>query len=212
MSAASANQKFSLVVWNAYAGTTAPPATPAILTATAVSPSAVALSWPSVGALLYQIQRSTGVYDPYVTVAETSGASFTDSGRAAMTTYLYRVRAVNATQVSDWVVDSATTAVFSDPFLTGAVIRATHLNELRSMVTAMRVAAGVSSVIWTDHPSAVAGVTTLRSAHLTELRSALTDARTALGLPGLTFTDGTLTPGVSVVKAVHIQELRGGVQ
>ena len=45
-----------------------------------------------------------------------------------------------------------------------------------------------------------------------DLRTALDAARSALGLSPVTYTDPTLTPGSTIVKAVHLTDLRGGVQ
>jgi hypothetical protein len=43
--------------------------------------------------------------------------------------------------------------------------------------------------------------------HVTELRNALNEARATLGLSALTYTDVAPTQ----IKAVHLQEIRGGV-
>lgn len=207
-------QPFSLVVWNAYdAGASAPPATPASLTATATSTSSVSLTWPSVEALEYDVQRSPGAYDAYVNVATTTTNAYTDDGRTPGTTYLYRVRARNGTGASEWVVDPATTVTFSSPVAgAGVIVRAAHVNELRAAIGAIRAAGGLAPFTWTDAPNVLAGATGVKAAHVTELRTALNAARFSLGLAEVTFTDGTLTPGSTVVKAVHFVQLRAGVE
>ncbi len=210
---AAQDQRFSLVVWNAYAGVEAPPARPASLTATATSTSQVSLSWASsAGAASYEVQRSAGVHAAFVTIAEPATPSSIDSEVTAGTTYLYRVRARNGTQVSDWVIDPATTVIFSDLAAIGSVIRASHVNELRQAVLAMRSAGGVPPLSWTDGPAVVSDVTQMKAVHVTELRSALNEARLSLGLAAGVFTDLNLIPGETLVKAVHITDLRGGVE
>ncbi len=213
--AGTSTQNFALVVWNAYdsATVTPPPPTPATFTATGTSASQVALSWSaSSGATSYELQRSLGPRDAYVTIATPAAVSHNDSGLAAATTYLYRVRARNAAGVSDWSVDPGTTVAFNDPVLTVELtkVKAAHITELRKAVAAIRVNAELPGFEWTDDPLA-AGAALVSAIHVSELRIALNEARTALGLPAVAFTDGTLLAGASVVRAVHIQQLRGGL-
>jgi hypothetical protein len=215
VSASGGAQDFGLVVWNAYdSGTvTPPPATPSSFVAAATSPTQIGLTWSaSAGATSYDVQRSSGVSDPFITIGGPTMTSSTDGGRLPNTTYLYRVRARNATGVSDWSIDPGTTVVFTDPTLTAGVtlVKKAHVAELREAMAAMRAAAGLSAFNWSDHPLVI-GTTLIRALHMSELRTALQEARNALGLDGLAFTDGTLTPQVTVVKRVHIQELRDGV-
>lgn len=124
-------QKFSLVVWNAYSGNTPPPATPSGFAATATSTSEVALSWTAASnATSYELQRSSGINDPYASLPAATSPSASDSGRSAATTYLYRVRAKNGSGVSPWVVDAATTVLFDDPALgVGTTVRAAHVRS-----------------------------------------------------------------------------------
>jgi len=69
-------------------------AAPASLSATPNSSGQVALSWPaSVSASSYHVKRSLFSGGPYVTVACTSSASYTDSGLANGVTYYYVVSA-----------------------------------------------------------------------------------------------------------------------
>ena len=48
--------------------------------------------------------------------------------------------------------------------------------------------------------------------HIIDLRTALADAYVAAALTPPTYTDAVLTSGVTVVRAVHIGELRAGVK
>jgi len=154
------------------------------------------------------------VRDAYATVATVNSpaTSYTDSGRTANTTYLYRIRARNATGVSDWSVDPATTIAFTDPALVAGqtTVKAIHISELRQAVASIRLFAELPSVTWSGDPLVIGG-SLIRTAHLTELRSALNEARAALALPVVAFTDGALSSGVSDARAVHIQQLRDGL-
>jgi hypothetical protein len=78
---------------------TTPPSTPGNLSASAVSSSQINLGWTAstdnVGVASYNVYRSTdnATFSP---VASTTGTSHSDTGRAASTTYYYRVSADDA--------------------------------------------------------------------------------------------------------------------
>jgi len=76
-----------------------PPATPALLTAQALSPSEIALAWGDVATETgYRIERSDDGGTGWITIG-TAGqdvTSFTDTGLVAGTGYAYRVIAINA--------------------------------------------------------------------------------------------------------------------
>jgi len=131
---------------------------------------------------------------------------------SSTTTYIYRVRAVDAGgNYSDFSnTDIATTVIFTDdPLVVGTtLIFKEHVLELRSAVNAVRAAAGLSAATWTD--SSLTGVV-VQAAHVSELRSNLDAARSLLGLSTGGYTD-TLTPGTTLIKAVHISELRDRVK
>src|SRR5205814_7952204 len=81
---------------------TQPPTAPANLTATAVSGSQIGLSWTAstdnVGVTGYLVERCAGVGCTTFAQAATipPGATFTDTGLTASTSYSYRLRAVDA--------------------------------------------------------------------------------------------------------------------
>ena len=80
---------------------TTPPTAPASLTATATSSSAISLTWSpatdGVGVTGYRVERCQGVScTTFAQIATPTGTSYSDSGRAAGTTYRYRVRASDA--------------------------------------------------------------------------------------------------------------------
>lgn len=88
--------------------------TPSSLAATAISSSAINVSWidTSGNETGFVLERSTSstFTSPTAIPLPAGTASYTDTGRAAGTTYWYRVRAVTATDTSAWSnVASATT-------------------------------------------------------------------------------------------------------
>jgi len=186
---------------------------PALMQAKATSTSAVSINWSAAaGAVRYEVLRSS-MGAPFSVVASRTGFNYVDTAVAPNTTYLYMVHSVDgASAVSaNTPIDPATTLMFTDdPLSAGTTAAAVHMNELRTAVNAMRAAAGLSDATFID-PTLAAG-TLIKVAHLTELRSALDQARSAIGLSPLSYTDPTITPGVTIVKAVHVRELRDAVK
>jgi hypothetical protein len=202
---ATATQTFQL---NVIAVFGAPPG----FAATASTASQVGLSWNAVSgnSVQYEIWRTVNLgtaFAPYTTTASTS---YNDTGVAANTTYLYKVRAIDGMSTSAFTpVDAATTTIFTDSSLTGVNIKAVHITQLRTAVNAMRAAATLSATTFTD--SSLSGVA-VKVLHITQLRTALNEARSAIGLSALTYTDPAMTPASTTIKQVHIQELRNGVK
>lgn len=191
-----------------------PPGAPSNLVATASSTSSVSLSWSAGSGSIdhYEIQRATSKNGPFTTLANAASTSATDSGLSSNTTYIYRVRAVDAGgNYSDFSnLDIATTIVFTDePLVAAIIVKAVHITELRSAVNAVRAAAGLSAATWTD--SSLSNVE-IKAVHINELRSNLDAARSVLGLSSGSYTDSTLTVGVTIVKAVHGTDLRDRVK
>jgi hypothetical protein len=106
------------------------------------------------------------------------------------------------------VVQAAPPLPFTDePALPGnSVIKASHIEELRSRVNTLRTHFGLSQFAFSD--ALHVGTTPVRAAHIAQLRSALSAAYTAAGrTPPLAYTDPSLSPGMRV-RAVHVNELR----
>lgn len=183
---------------------------PSGFSAMATSASEVSLSWtPSSGATGYEVWRSS-LHAPYAKVLSVTGTSTSDFGLSADTSYLYKVRATGPSGTSAFTaIDPATTTAFTDSALTGAVIKAAHITELRTAVNAMRAAAGLTEAFT---GSAVTAGMLVARAHLVDLRTALDAARTAIGLPAIIYADPTITAGTTLVKAVHLTQLRDGTQ
>jgi hypothetical protein len=101
-------------------------------------------------------------------------------------------------------------APFTDnPLISGSsVIRAVHITELRSRISAVRAAKGLGAFSWTD-PTLTPASSVIKAVHITDLRAALAQAYTASGSPLPTYTDPSLS-GVNA-KVVHIAQLRTAV-
>jgi Cysteine-rich secretory protein family len=190
-----------------YQGETAP-AAPTGVTATATTGTQVQVTWNAVaGATSYQIFRR----DPggsFVQRGTSVTTSFNDTA-SGDTAYLYRVRAVNAGGASgDSASDVATTVLFADdPLTAGVLVKALHLAQLRTAVSAVRAQAGLGAATYTD--AASPGVT-VKAVHITQLRTYLDQAMAALGLTTGGWTDASLS-GVAI-KPAHFQQIRDRVK
>jgi hypothetical protein len=150
-----------------------PPAAPAGLAAAAVSSSQVNLSWSdrSGDEVGFRIERKIGTGGTYAQVA-TVGADVTDypdTGLAASTTYVYRVRAYNSSGESAWSNEASATTPAApagqavtgfalinadtdqpvagyDPLLSGAVLDLSALPTRNLNVRANTSPAAVGSV------------------------------------------------------------------
>jgi len=192
--------------------TVGPLVAPTGLVATAVSTSEVNADWVAVSnANHYEVWRSFNGA-AYALAGSPTGATFTDSNVVAGTTYLYRVRAVSGTggMSAFSSIDAATTILYmDDPLVVNTtIVKTIHMSELRTAVNAVRAAASLSPLA--SDPTVAVGAN-VRAQHITDLRVALAEARTAAGLSALSPTD-VLTPGATLVKALHVQELRSGVK
>jgi hypothetical protein len=202
-----------LVLLNGSVTVNTSPIAPSTLVATAVTASQVNVTWlPASGADHCEVWRRSGG-GPFVVIGTPAVPSFSDSSVSAGTTYLYRARTVdsggNGSAFTN--IDPATTVIFTDDPLVAqtTMVKAVHFSELRTAVNAFR-AAGSLPPMASD--STVGGGLTVLAHHITDLRTALDQARSANGLGALAYTDSTLTPGTTVIKVVHLQELRNGVK
>lgn len=200
---ATATKSFTLNVSNVIVA-------PSNLVARATSGSNINLTWIAVGAAHhYEVDRNAGA--GFVPIGTPATNAFSDSGRAANTAYLYRVRAIgNGGQVSvNSNIDIATTRLFTDDPLVArsTVIHASHITQLRVAVNAVRRLAGIGDFSFSD--SSIAGLP-MRATHVTELRSALDAARAALSLPAVVYTN-PISTGASI-RAADIAEIRAGTK
>jgi hypothetical protein len=183
------------------------PPTPANFVATAIGTTQVNTSWTaSAGATQYELLRNN------VLLTTTAATSFPDTTAAPGTSYVYKVRALDASsRASSYSTpDVATTILFSDdPVVAGNHVKALHLTQLRVAANSIRAAAGLGAMSFTNDP--LNGVA-IKAVHVQELRTGINAARTALGMAASAFTDPALTQFVSTSRAVHVQELRTAVK
>lgn len=202
-SCASTERTFTLTVQ--------PLAAPSV-TATAASTSAINASWgPVNGATEYEVFQKAGA-GPYVSLGTTAATDWTATGLTANTAYLYRVRALDhlGGLGPQSVPDLATTTTLT-PIASGTptVIQALHLNQLRTAVNAVRVAAGGAPYSFTD-PS-LTGVV-VKAVHFQELHTVLSNARTTLSLPAYISGPSAIPEPGALVRGADITLLQQGVR
>lgn len=184
--------------------------TPTNLTATATPQLTVVLNWtPSSGATLYEIVRGSGNIT-YTFHATTSETFFVDSVQIiSESRYFYKVRAIEPALSGFSMPAFAVVKTFTDPSLTGAVIKGVHFTELRHALHNVRAAAGLDDYTYTD-----VSLTNklVKAVHLTELRAALDEALARMMLPPVLYTRPVITPGSSVIAGVDVMDLRNAVQ
>jgi YD repeat-containing protein len=209
------------------------PTIPSGLIATAISTAQIRLSWTAstddLGVDHYEVIRSSN-NGSYTLIASPTTVEFIDNIVTPDTTYLYRVRAVDADgNVSAYSnIDLATTVIFiDDPIVsssenpsTPTVVKAEHFTQLLTAVNAVRAAAGLAAFTWstTDGlgnpilPPAQGNL--VRAQHILDLRTNLNQGLSALGFSPPSYTDPTLTTGAggTLIKKDHIQQLRQGVK
>jgi hypothetical protein len=188
------------------------PPTPTGVVAGATTPAQVQIVWnPSSGATQYEVLRASSVSGAWTSLITTAGLAWNDNTVSGSTTYIYRVRALDASARPSPLSapDTATTLLFTDdPVLAGGtIVKAVHVLELRQAVNAMRAAADLGAATFADPMPLL-----IRAQHIDELRAALAPARAALSLPALGYTDPTLVAGTTPVRAAHVQEVRAGVR
>jgi uncharacterized protein YkwD len=184
------------------------PAAPAGVNAIATSGTQVQVTWNAViGATSYEIYRR-GPGGSFTLRGTSLTTAYNDTASAG-TAYLYRVRAMNPGGSSgDSASDLATTVIFTDdPLAPGMLVKAVHLSQLRTAVSAVRAQAGLSTATYSD--AAATGVT-VKAIHITQLRTYLDQAMTALGLTTGGWTDASLN-GVTI-EATHFQQIRNRVK
>jgi subtilisin family serine protease len=160
----------------------------------------------------YHVERRSSVADDWQYLGKTTLLELLDSGLSAYTAYQYRVQAFdywgNASPTATMVV---TTMQFTDgTLLVGStMVKAVHVTELRTAVNAVRASAGLLAATWTNAPLAGQKI---RAMDIQELRTQLAPALTAIGVePPPPYTDPTLGIEVTIVKQIHIDELRRNV-
>jgi ELWxxDGT repeat protein len=180
------------------------------LTATATSPTSVALSWSAVpGTSGYFVHRGTTrsnvTQRMFVSGANTT--TYVDDAVPNSAYVYYVLPAISGSTYSE--PDFATTFAWTDsPLTTGVKMKAAHLLELRSAVSAMRTLADLPPVTFYG---AIAPGTTVHAQHVSELRGMISFTREVLGVRPYAFTHTGPAIG-SIISAAPIQELRNALQ
>ncbi len=95
---------------------------------------------------------------------------------------------------------------WTDPTLTASVhIRATHINELRSVTDKNRIVAGLGSYGWTDSP--VTRLNHIRASHLTELRTAIQDLWTHANMGAIGSWSYGSAPTAGTLRAISARDV-----
>jgi hypothetical protein len=99
---------------------------------------------------------------------------------------------------------------FTDTSLVASVstIRDVHIVELRFRINALRTRFGLPELTW-SHPANIGDP--VRAVDMTELRTALQQAYSAAGRTAPAFTDPVIVPQGTIIKKVHIDQLRAAV-
>jgi hypothetical protein len=178
----------------------------------AASPSQVAVNWgAATGASSYEVRRRSGG-GAWNLVMTTAGLTHNDTTVAAGTGYLYRIHAMSGSAIIAYSnIDLAVPFAYTDATITAGstTVKAAHFNELRQAANAARASLGLAPATFTGTISA--GSLVLRI-HLIEIRAAIDAVRAAVGMSAASYTDGTVTAGVTPIRAVHIQNVRTAVQ
>ncbi len=180
---------------------------PGGVVATATTATSVGVSWTAATcAATYDVYRSSN-HTTYTKVGSSATTSFSDTTASASTAYFYAVKAIDASSNASALSSSdlATTVTYTnDPLVfRSTTIKAVHLSELRTAVTAVSALAGVTPPSYTG--TAASGLV-IRAVQITELRTALDTAMGAISL-----TTGGYANSVSTgatVTATDFQELR----
>lgn len=184
--------------------------TPLQVRARADGGGGLSISWSKVeGGVTYKLWRRTALASSWVLEGSYgSGTSGISTHMTANTTRLYAVSAVDANGAESALSapDLATAITFADATITPRAtrVKAVHLAEVRAAIGYVRTFAGLPAFSYTN---TVAPGQRIRRADLTETRTALAQARSAIGLPAIAFTDAA----PANIRAVHVTELRGGV-
>ena len=117
----------------------------------------------------------------------------------------------DTTVIAVYTLQSTTISFTDDPIATGStLVKAVHITELRTVVNTLRTNNGLGTFTFTD-PSLAAG-NTVNAVHITELRTAVDAVFTQRGRTPPTYADTTLTATQSIIKGIHVDNLRMAVR
>lgn len=184
---------------------------PTNLAVDTASSTQIHLSWtaPSGSVNHYQVERSQSLTGSFAIVANPSTTSLDDTPASGVHSYLYRVRAIDSfgapSPPSNMALGTSITFIDANLQAGVSVVKAQHLTELRQAINATRSIAGLSAATWThsDLTNAL-----IYAVDVQELRDKLSPALSALSIAESSYDDATLAAGTTLIKKVHIDQLR----
>jgi hypothetical protein len=138
----------------------------------------------------------------------TNASYYLDSSCEENKTYVYQIRdsSISGT-ISNYVI-AMTFNFTDDPLTPGTAIKAQHIRELRDAIGDL-AAAKSQTLTWTYSSPNIGDP--IRAADINDLRNNLGIAL-PLGFATPTYTDTQITTGQTIMKAVHIQEIRNAIK
>ena len=184
---------------------------PTSLTATTIDVLKVRVTWPLVSGATYQVERAparNGSFQPLGSPVSAPPYDDILSSTPDPVTYVYRVRAIVSGVSSDpSPLDFATVgaSLFSaQPLASGALIRASHVQELRKSIDALRVATGQLTPAWS---SSTAPSGFIRAADINALIPTLDPALEPFGRGPFAYVNVSSPAANGSVHRDHIQQL-----
>jgi YD repeat-containing protein len=185
---------------------------PTDLTVTGASSNTIDLSWtaPAGGGVdHYQIERSNSISGPFLFIGNATGTTYHDTPVTTLHAYLYRVRAVTGGGVPSTPSNMAfgTAIEFEFSSLSGKEIKARHFHDVRTATNAVRaLTTNLPQLDWAPRTN-LTGLD-VKGSDVQQIRDALDAALGALSVPVTAYQDATLTPGATLIQAVHIEQLQ----
>jgi hypothetical protein len=181
------------------------------------------VQWPAAAnAVQYRImRRESGIALRPVMTVSSSVLSTLDTVPNNLE-FLYCVQSLDSSGIASGcsMADFASTRTFS-AIVNGQPVYASHDQEILDGINAMYDISGAAHVAWsTILPQGVAAPAShvgIAAQQVVSLRNALVAARaqvaqsSGVSIPGIAFTDPQLSSGMRV-RAIHVQELQGGLQ
>jgi Bacterial Ig-like domain (group 3)/FG-GAP-like repeat len=182
--------------------------TPPAVDVTAITGQGFVRIFPIAGAVSYDVYRSVDG-GPLTFQSNTTGTSYQQTVPASVKVVVYAVSARNADGNTTAIGprDYASLATFTDAaILYGSTTAKTaHFLELQAAIRALRIAAGLPGGTFPLPTGVISG------SQITSLRNAVAEARSAFGLATY-FTDPTLTPQVTRIRGIHVEQLRNALR
>jgi len=167
--------------------------------------------WPAVtGAVTYHVRRTYAFPNNWTTITGVTNAGYAEWFNGPENTVVYQVLAMDASGVqigpaSNYAMVSK--YAYAAPITAGqTIVAASHVTELRSIVTSVRASVGLGAPTWT-YPTLTPGSTLIHGADIDDLRTAVNGITSLLGLPAPPYVQATPMAG-KVIQKADIQQLR----